>query len=90
VSDFGGRAEVGLVCGRVVVRFGDARELESPFQNENESLCCGERVTVVGIAMPDLMRTPAALDVFGPQAFGLTGTFRPVEDLVVAGSVVGS
>jgi hypothetical protein len=39
---------------------------------------------------PDLMRTPAALDAFGPQAFGLAGIFQPVEELAVAGSVVGA
>jgi hypothetical protein len=90
VSDFVGRAEVGLACGRVVVRFGDARELESPFQNGNESLRDSQRITVVGISTPDLMHTPAALDVFGEQGFSLAGTFQPVEDLVAAGSVVGS
>jgi hypothetical protein len=90
MSDFVDRAEAGLACSCIVVRFGDARELESPFQNGNEFLCCGERVTVVGIAMPGLMRTSAALDAFGPQAFGLAGIFRSVEELVVAGSVVGA
>jgi hypothetical protein len=55
-----------------------------------ETLRYGQRVTVVGISTPDLMRTPEALGVFGPQAFGLAGTFQPVEDLVVAGSVVGA
>jgi DUF917 family protein len=46
-----------------------------------ETLRYGQRVTVVAISTPDLMRTPEALRVFGPAAFGLTGEFRPVEEL---------
>ena len=44
-----------------------------------EKLRYGQRVRVLGISTPDLMRTPAALDTFGPQAFGLTESFVPVE-----------
>ena len=49
-----------------------------------ETLRYGQRVTVVGISTPDLMRTPAALATFGPAAFGLDHPFVPVElaDLV--------
>ncbi|HEX3790823.1 MAG TPA: DUF917 domain-containing protein [Pseudonocardiaceae bacterium] len=47
-----------------------------------ETLRFGQRVCVVGISTPDLMRTPAALAVFGPACFGLAGEFRPVERLV--------
>ena len=36
-----------------------------------ETLRYGQRVTVVGISTPALMRTPAALAMFGPAAFGL-------------------
>ncbi|KAA5836895.1 DUF917 domain-containing protein [Saccharopolyspora hirsuta] len=46
-----------------------------------ESLRYGQRITVVGISTPDLMRTPEALAVFGPKAFGLPHDFRPVEEL---------
>ncbi|WP_214411238.1 DUF917 domain-containing protein [Sphaerisporangium fuscum] len=46
-----------------------------------ENLRYGQRVTVVGISTPDLMRTPEALAVFGPAAFGLPHDFRPVEEL---------
>ena len=34
---------------------------------------------VLGISTPDLMRTPEALDAFGPSAFGLAEPFVPVE-----------
>jgi DUF917 family protein len=44
-----------------------------------EGLRYGQRVSVLGISTPDLMRTPEALDAFGPQAFGLSEEFVPVE-----------
>lgn len=46
-----------------------------------EGLRYGQRVTVLGISTPDMMRTPDALRAFGPSAFGLTETFVPVEEL---------
>lgn len=47
-----------------------------------EGLRYGQRVRVLGISTPDLMRTPAALETFGPVAFGLDDEFVPVERLV--------
>ncbi|KPI08001.1 protein of unknown function DUF917 [Actinobacteria bacterium OK074] len=44
-----------------------------------EALRAGQRVTVVGISTPPLMRTPEALAVFGPACFGLDVPYRPVE-----------
>jgi DUF917 family protein len=44
-----------------------------------EGLRYGQRVRVLGISTPDMMRTPAALAAFGPTAFGLTEPFEPVE-----------
>lgn len=52
-----------------------------------EALRYGQRVTVVGISTPDMMRTPQALGVFGPGCFGLDAAFRPVEDLIAADDV---
>ncbi|MEU8282087.1 DUF917 domain-containing protein [Micrococcus luteus] len=46
-----------------------------------EGLHYGQRVRVLGISTPSLMRTPAALDQFGPSAFGLEEQFSPVERL---------
>ncbi len=46
-----------------------------------EALHYGQRVTVVGISTPDLMRTPEALAVFGPSAFGLPYDFESIEQL---------
>ncbi|GLW05477.1 hypothetical protein Misp01_06070 [Microtetraspora sp. NBRC 13810] len=47
-----------------------------------ETLRYGQRVTVVGISTPGIMRTPEALAVFGPSAFELPYDFTPVEQLV--------
>ena len=47
-----------------------------------EGLRYGQRAVVVGISTPELMRTPEALAVFGPRAFGLDVEFEPVERLV--------
>jgi DUF917 family protein len=44
-----------------------------------EGLRYGQRVRVLGISTPALMRTPDALRAFGPSAFGLTEPFVPVE-----------
>jgi DUF917 family protein len=45
-----------------------------------ERLRYGQRVRVIGVSTPQLMRTAQALDVFGPRCFGLDGDFVPVED----------
>jgi DUF917 family protein len=47
-----------------------------------EALRYGQRVTVVGISTPEIMRTPEALATFGPAAFGLEQEFRPVEQII--------
>jgi DUF917 family protein len=46
-----------------------------------EMLRYGQRVKVMGVSVPPIMRTPEALAVFGPQAFGLDESFRPIETL---------
>ncbi len=47
-----------------------------------EGLRYGQRVTVIGISTPAMMRTPEALAVFGPSCFGLDVPFHPVETLI--------
>lgn len=44
-----------------------------------EGLRYGQRVRVLGISTPEIMRTPEALATFGPAAFGLSEPFVPVE-----------
>lgn len=46
-----------------------------------ESVRYGQRVKVFGIATPPVMRTPEALEVFGPAAFGLAESWVPIESL---------
>jgi DUF917 family protein len=46
-----------------------------------EGLRYGQRVRVLGISTPAMMRTPEALAAFGPSAFGLAEEFVPVEEL---------
>ena len=36
---------------------------------------------VMVVSTPDIMRTPEALAVFGPRAFGLDHEFTPIEQL---------
>ena len=44
-----------------------------------EGLRYGQRVRVLGVSTPQMMRTPEALAAFGPAAFGLDEPFVPVE-----------
>ncbi|MFC3052144.1 DUF917 domain-containing protein [Kordiimonas pumila] len=48
-----------------------------------EALRYGQRVKIIGASVPPIMRTPEALDIFGPQAFGLDGPYTPIEDIVM-------
>ncbi|MDB6088798.1 MAG: hypothetical protein JWN85_1582 [Gammaproteobacteria bacterium] len=48
-----------------------------------EALKYGQRVAVVGISAAPIMRSPEALAVFGPQAFGLEDPFVPLERISV-------
>jgi uncharacterized protein len=46
-----------------------------------EALKYGQRVKVVGVSVPPIMRTNAALQTFGPQAFGLAEPYVPLEEI---------
>ena len=46
-----------------------------------ERLKYGQRVKVVGASVPAALRTPEALAVLGPAAFGFAGPYRPIETL---------
>lgn len=47
-----------------------------------EALRYGQRVKVIGTSAAPIMRTDAALKVFGPKCFGLDEEFIPIENLV--------
>ncbi|WP_336501747.1 DUF917 domain-containing protein [Microbacterium paraoxydans] len=49
-----------------------------------EGLRYGQRVRVLGISTPAMMRTPEALAAFGPSAFGLSEEFAPVEGMAAS------
>ncbi len=46
-----------------------------------ERLRYGQRVRVVGAAVPEILRTPAAMRLVGPQVFGMEQSYVPVEEL---------
>lgn len=55
------------------------RETASPVPVE--ALRYGQRLKVIGTSAAPIMRTPESLAVFGPQAFGLSDPFVPLEDI---------
>lgn len=67
------------VCVAIVPDLICVVDAESAEPITTEGLRYGQRVRVLGISTPDLMRTPEALAVFGPTAFGLSEPFVPVE-----------
>jgi DUF917 family protein len=46
-----------------------------------ESLRYGQRVAVIGCSAPLQIRTPKALEIMGPEAFGLSHPYTPVQVL---------
>lgn len=46
-----------------------------------EALRYGQRVTVVAVSVPEIMRTPEALAVFGPACFGLKEPYTRIEEI---------
>ncbi|MEJ3658652.1 DUF917 domain-containing protein [Actinomycetes bacterium KLBMP 9759] len=72
-------AEVDGVVRCIVPDLICVLEAESGEPITTETLRYGQRVVVIGISTPDIMRTPEALAVFGPSCFGLDQEFHPVE-----------
>ena len=56
-------------------------EAETAEPITTEAIRYGQRVKVMVVSTPEIMRTPEALAVFGPRAFGLEEEFWPLEDL---------
>jgi hypothetical protein len=95
IADLGGRDEcmsiefqnenlVARVNGAAVAIVPDLitvvdRETGEPVTTE--ALKYGQRVKVIGASAAPVMRTPRALTVFGPRAFGLEEEFQPIENL---------
>ncbi|WP_298799447.1 DUF917 domain-containing protein [uncultured Pseudonocardia sp.] len=56
-------------------------DAESATPITTEALRYGQRVKIFAISTPPIMRSPEALAVFGPRAFGLDEDWTPVEEL---------
>lgn len=94
VESFGGRESMeilfqnenliarksGQVCAMVpdIITVMDRETADSI---TTERLKYGQRVKVIGAAVPRLLREPRALAVVGPAAFGFTDRYQPIEAL---------
>jgi len=56
-------------------------EAETAEPITTEYLRYGQRVVVVSVAVPPIMRTPEALEVFGPKGFRIDEPYTPIEQL---------
>ena len=56
-------------------------DAETALPITNETLRYGQRVVVMAVGVPEIMRTPAALNQFGPTAFGMDDTYVPLGDI---------
>jgi DUF917 family protein len=54
-------------------------DAETALPITNETLRYGQRVVVMAVGVPEIMRTEAALRQFGPAAFGLSERFYPLR-----------
>ena len=54
-------------------------DAETALPITNETLRYGQRVVVMAVGVPEIMKTPEALAQFGPAAFGLSEEFTPLE-----------
>jgi DUF917 family protein len=84
VIDFRNENIVARSGGRTVAMVPDLitiLDLETATAITTEALRFGQRVRVLAIATPPIMRTPEALEVWGPHAFGLDEPWVPVEEL---------
>ena len=55
------------------------RETAEPITTER--LRYGQRLKLIGVSVPPLLRTAQALAVFGPQAFGFEEQYQPIEEI---------
>lgn len=87
--DFRNENVVARRDGRVVAIVPDlitVLDLESCTAITTEALRFGQRVRVVGISTPAIMRSPQALRVWGPHAFGVEEPWVPLEQLTADGA----
>lgn len=56
-------------------------DLETGDPITTEAIRYGQRVSVMGVSVPSVMRTESALAVFGPRAFAFSMDYVPIERL---------
>ncbi|WAH37155.1 DUF917 domain-containing protein [Alicyclobacillus dauci] len=82
VIDFQNENLIAKVGDEVVASVPDLITLLDPdtgYAITNERLRYGQRVVVIGIPTPEIMRSEAALSVWGPKQFGYDIPFIPLE-----------
>lgn len=82
VIEFQNENLVAIEDGEVVASVPDLITLldsETGTAITTERLRYGQRATVLGIPTPEIMRSPEALHVWGPEAFGYRIPFVPLE-----------
>lgn len=70
----------GQVIGAVpdILTFLD-RDTAEPVTTER--LRYGQRLNLIGVSVPPILRSDRALAVFGPRAFGIAEQYRPIEEI---------
>ena len=79
--DFQNENLIGFIDGEPKTMVPDlitVLDYESGSPITTESLRYGQRVCVVAVRVPEIMRTDAALAQFGPSAFGIKEKYRPL------------
>jgi DUF917 family protein len=74
-------ARVGGVVKAIVPDLICIMDSETAEPITTEGLRYGQRVTVISVSVPEIMRSPEALAVFGPACFGLDEPYTRIEDL---------
>ncbi|MFZ2108493.1 MAG: DUF917 domain-containing protein [Roseiarcus sp.] len=74
-------ARVGGTVRAIVPDLICVMEAETAEPITTEYLRYGQRVVVVSVAVPPIMRTPEALEVFGPKGFRIDEPYTPIEQL---------
>lgn len=75
---------IAIANGKVLAMVPDLITIldsESAEPITTEELRYGQRVTVMAVSVPEIMRTPEALSVWGPRHFGYNIDYVRVEDL---------
>ncbi|MFC3052845.1 DUF917 domain-containing protein [Kordiimonas pumila] len=94
IEDFAGKnqMEIEFQNENLIARVGDkiyatvpdiisVMDRETAHTITTEQIKYGQRVKVVGVSAPSVLRTPEALEIMGPKAFGMSDRYRSIEAL---------